>query len=64
MAEVIVSRIVENKLRDLTEVLYDEEYFNFKEDAQAYVHKITLFNLCACTAPETYQIQQLWRLLL
>ncbi len=33
MAKVIVSRLVESKLRDLTEGLYAEEYFGFKEDA-------------------------------
>lgn len=43
MAKVIVSRLVENKLLYLTEVLYAEEYFGFKEDAQLYVHKISDF---------------------
>jgi hypothetical protein len=40
LEKVILTRFVENKLCDLIEILYKEEYFGFIEDAENYVDKI------------------------
>ncbi|MES2795090.1 MAG: hypothetical protein V4683_03935 [Bacteroidota bacterium] len=40
MEKIIISRFLENKLSDLIEILYKDEYFGFIEDAENYVDKI------------------------
>lgn len=43
MEKVILTRFVENKLLNLIEILYNEEYFGFIEDAEKYVDNIYNF---------------------
>ncbi len=43
MGKVIITPFVKQKLVDLIEALYEEEYFGFYEDAIAYADAITDF---------------------
>lgn len=40
MAKVTISRAADSYLQSLIDVLYEEEYFGFREDAKAYVDAI------------------------
>lgn len=40
MEKVIISRYLELRLTELVEILYEEEYFGFIEDAENYVDRI------------------------
>jgi hypothetical protein len=40
LEKVIITQFAENKLSELVEILYKEEYFGFIEDAENFVDKI------------------------
>ena len=51
MEKIIVSEIVKYKLDELIKILYDEEYFGFKQSAEDYVHDIIEFIYAVPTLP-------------
>lgn len=40
MEKVLISKVVNNKLQDLIQILFYEEYFGFEEQSSEYVSKI------------------------
>lgn len=51
MEKIVVSTLVKEKLNELIKILYEEEYFGFKQSAEDYVHKIIEFIYAVPTLP-------------
>lgn len=43
MEKIVVTNLVKEKLDELIKLLYEEEYFGFKQSAEDYVHYIVEF---------------------